>query len=1498
MESRPMHLARAGTALAVGAALTLGLAFTPVAPAHAETTNTITVDGMDLNDGGNAVINDLQTEQVAPGLLHVSYERLDSGGWQQINILKAKLSEKTVKLKYLSPETVSGQGTTVTDLVDRNGAIAGVNLDRFDINNSYAASGWGVSDGKILKSGNDDAHASIGVDSAGLGTLVDLALEGTVTLPDSNTVAISGINAEGVWAPGVVLYNSHWGSFTRDRLFGQSAAGGIEVWLDADGVVTKAAQPTAGDDGPIPDGAQVLATFADRAEATALSSLKVGDTVQIAYGIKDSVDVTEAGGAWHDLVRDGAASPYANEAYYTGLNPRTMIGFGKDRATAYFVVVDGRQGNAKGMAFAQQQDLLLDLGVWDAINADGGGSSQMNTRHAGDTTTTVENSPSDGYERSDGDGMGFTLAQPSSGELLSFAVEPAMADDDALRVFPGMHRSLSASGYDEAGSAVAGTPSVWSTSDAQVAAVKDGQVAGKADGKATITARDGVATGKAKVEVLGTLARLEVDQNVVNLEKQGASQVVTFEGYDDQGFRAPVELSDLDITNSNPDVIDVKPTSDGRAEITAVGAQGTAMLGFGHGDHTVQISVAVPLEINTIDDFSDISGWSAANDRAPGCNIQTGSGHDGAASIQLNYNFTQSTATRGCYGVAPGAVQGTYSGIDIPGRPQKLSVWIKGDGKGALLRMQVMQSNGVTNWIDGPGGSQSLHVTWTDWKRVDFMVPSTFVFPLKFQRIRALETVAAKQYTGSLEFSQIFAYLPPEGTASPAVETFDDPVLSATGSTDSAPLRVAVMSDAQFVAASPDSGAVAGARDALREIVAAKPDVLIIDGDFVDEASPADFALAKSILEEELADATFPWYYLPGNHEVMGGPISNFESVFGPTWREFDLKHTKVIGLNSSSGKLQTYFDQVKMLRAQLDEAADDPSITGVLVFTHMPIDDPLPTKGSQLTDRTEAEMITDWVSEFRADSGKSIAMVNGHVGVFHTSSLDGVPMVINGNSGKAPASTVADGGFTGWSMLGVDPAQGKWASADGRWLTDEVKTRVDSLTVQSPAATLTPGEQVELKPTVLQDGTREVPVEWPVSHTWTGSDAVFIGAVDKAPNTAAAAIDPQTGVLTALRQGQGSATLMVNDATTSVAVNVGDSTVQVSGTAVTGQTLTASLGSWADALKVGYQWRLDGHPISGATAATYTVDADAVGHQLDVAVTVAGDGRATVTLLGAPQSPLVQAPAQEIPSVGIDGQAVVGSTLTATGDWAQGTVLTYQWLRDGEAIAAAISSRYNVASADKGHRLSVQVSAVRDGFTDATVTSPVTASVLGASSTEPTQPVPAVVKAGRVSVTGPVRVGARVRAATSGWQAGTSLMYQWFRSGVPIPGATARSYPIVAADAGKKLSVRVIGAASGKVSVSVTSASARVAQGVLAAKRVKIKGWVLAGHTVRATLGRHTPGAAISYRWLVRGKVVSTARTLRIPTSAKRSRITLRVKYTKPGYRSLTRSARSLQVR
>ncbi|WP_189337989.1 metallophosphoesterase family protein, partial [Photobacterium sanguinicancri] len=112
-----------------------------------------------------------------------------------------------------------------------------------------------------------------------------------------------------------------------------------------------------------------------------------------------------------------------------------------------------------------------------------------------------------------------------------------------------------------------------------------------------------------------------------------------------------------------------------------------------------------------------------------------------------------------------------------------------------------------------------------------------------------------------------------------------------------------VMSDAQFVARNPDSDLVAGARRALREIVAADPDVLVINGDIVDE---------------ELAGTDFPWYYVPGNHEIMGGDIANFEQAFGENSRVVDQQGTRLIMLDSSTGSLSAKFDQIEMFRDAL----------------------------------------------------------------------------------------------------------------------------------------------------------------------------------------------------------------------------------------------------------------------------------------------------------------------------------------------------------------------------------------------------------------------------------------------------------------------------------------------------------------------------------------------------------------------------------------------------
>ncbi|TNC21487.1 metallophosphoesterase [Georgenia sp. 311] len=1274
---RPARLAASAT---VAALLAAGFVAATPHESHAAT-QPVVVAGMELDAGGAAIVTDVDHTVLAPGLDHVTFERLDADGWLQVNVLKAELGDSTVRADYIGPERVA-QGATVSEMAERAGAVAAVNGDFFDINNSWAPAGAAVSsrDG-ILKSPNPGRGQSVAFDESGLGRITRLLLEGTVELPDA-TLPLSGVNLFAMPAGGLTVYTSHWGEYTRTRAV-PAGETGVEVLLDAEGRVTSVGTPG---EGQLPEGTQALVARPGAA-ADALAALEPGAQVTVAYAL-DQEDVRVAVGGQPEgeppVLADGVVGS-ADGEYNTTRHPRTAIGFSEDGATAYFVVVDGRQATSRGLSLRELGELMLDLGAHDALNVDGGGSSQMNAREPGAEGTTVRNSPSDGYEREDANGLGLFLSVPGSGALTAFRVEPLSGDEDAHRLFPGLHRTLTAHGMDETFSPVAGAPSTWA-SDSAAATVSEGVVVGAEPGSAVVTASTGEATGTLDVEVLGPLARLTASQNVLNLEAEGSSATITLTGHDAEGFTAPVEARDVTVTNPDPQTFTVTPTPEGAFEVTATGAEGSAVLTLAVGEVSVELVVAVPLELRVIDDLSAADRWTSAHDRAPGGTVVPAEGHDGGDGLRMTYDFTQSTGTRGQYAVAPGGA------IEIPGRPQKLSVWVDGDGNGALLRLQVRQANGVVGWIDGPGGSQSLHITWEGWQRVDFVVPSSFETPLTLERIRVLETVAAKQYTGEVGFSDIYAYLPPDGVPAPKEQRVTDPLVVPTGETDDDDLRVAVMSDAQFVARNPESGAVEGARDAFREIVAEDPDLLVINGDLVDEAAPEDFDLARTIIEEELGDAPFDWYYVPGNHEVMGGPIANFVEEFGATSHAIDLGATRVVTLSSATGRLAADFAQVQMLREQLDAAAADDSVTGVLVFAHHPTNDPLPTKNSQLTDRHETAMIDSWLAQWRAETGKSVAYVGAHVGVFDTARVDGVPYVINGNAGKSPSSTPADGGFTGWTMLGVDPEAGRWAESEDEWLAVEVQTRVDELTVTAPQEALGAGEQVVLEAEVTQDDTRTFGLAWPMSWAWSGSQGVHVGAVADAPADAVVALDPATGTVTGLRAGTVEVTLAVNDATTTVPVAVTGGVVAVTGRPVVGSELRADMSGWdlSDSAEVTFQWLRDGAPIAGATSGRYTPVAADAAAMLAVRATVSAPGLATVSGTSEPVGPVAPAPGSPTP-VGDKGFHL-SNTWRGTTDvyFAYGRstdeVLIGDWDADGrDTITVRRGTAFHVSNAQRG---------------------------------------------------------------------------------------------------------------------------------------------------------------------------------------------------------------------
>lgn len=1127
-----------GVALTVPAAVAAPEDDLPVATATTGPAPTTTlsddVADLPLDDDGAAIVTERTERLVAPGLELTEFARMSADGWLSGEVLVAHLgAEGGPRVGYLGPDAVAGNAT-VSEMAAGEGAVAAVNGDFFDINNSGAALGVGVDDGTLLKSATPGREKAVAFDSSGMGRLAELFLTGTVTVAGQE-LAVDGFNVTGVPAGGVAVYDAAWGDFTRTRPL---AAGeeGVEVRVRLDdpqattGTVVSVGAPG---EGRLPDDVRAVVARPGAA-ADALSALAPGDAAGLTYGLRDDAGevATAIGGDPDDWLLDDGEVTTATSSFATTRHPRTAIGFDESGSTAYLVVVDGRQAHSTGASLAELGGLLKQLGADDALNLDGGGSSTMVARVPGDEGTSVRNQPSDGQERLDANGLGL-FAAAGSGQVHAYDVRAVVPTgdapaSDALRVFPGLHRTLVGKGYDETRAAVDTAPAEWTTTDAAVADVSraddgTGVVAGGEPGTATVRAAtpadDGVATGTADVTVLGEPVRLSVPEPVVTLADAEATASLTVVGHDADGFSAPVEARDVEVAGGQG-VAALEPAADGSFTVSALAGSGAATFTLTAGDLSVDVAVAVSLDEKVVADFADAADWTSAHARAPGGTVEPAEGHDGAAGLRMTYDFTQSTATRGQYAVVPGG------GREIPGQPRAVTMWVHGDGNGAWLRLQVQQGDGVVTNLDGP------EVSWEGWRKVEFAVPEGVQYPLVIQRVRALEIRAAAQYTGELVLSDVRALVPPDVEV-PDVADVEDPAVVAEDATDDAPLRVAVMSDAQFVARDPESGAVQGARDALAEIVAEDPDLLVINGDLVDEASPADFDLARQVLDEGLADADFPWYYLPGNHEVQGGPIENFEAEFGERTHVVDVPDptgeggaTRLVMLDSSAGRLGADFAQVRALRQALDDAAADDGVSGVVAFFHHPLDDPLPTKASQLTDRVEAETLRGWFEDFREDSGKPIASVGSHVGVFHASTADGVPYVVNGNSGKSPASTPDDGGFTGWSMVGIDPAADGGRGEDG-WFAWEVNARAEQVAVSGPTE-LAVGTSGQVSALVTQDDTREVPVSWPVSSRW-GGDGVFVGDPGDAPSGAVLALDPRTHEATAVAPGRATVEVEVN---------------------------------------------------------------------------------------------------------------------------------------------------------------------------------------------------------------------------------------------------------------------------------------------------------------------------------------------------------------------------------
>jgi hypothetical protein len=273
-----------------------------------------------------------------------------------------------------------------------------------------------------------------------------------------------------------------------------------------------------------------------------------------------------------------------------------------------------------------------------------------------------------------------------------------------------------------------------------------------------------------------------------------------------------------------------------------------------------------------------------------------------------------------------------------------------------------------------------------------------------------------------------------------------------------------------------------------------------------------------------------------------------------------------------------------------------------------------------------------------------------------------------------------------------------------------------------------------------------------------------------------------------------------------------------ISGTAVDGETLAGSQGSWTGTPTIEYTfaWRrcdaagANCGPIAGATAVTYVVVAADIGSTLRLRVTATNaEGFADAESAQTAVVTTVTAPAITAEPV-ISGSPVEGSTLsTSNGTWSgTGITFAYQWVRCGAdgglpdgsncpTIAGATGSSYSLGSDDIGRRFRVQVTATNSAGT-ATVASNPTDTVTQSTTTGPPR------STVEPSVTGTPIVGRGLFGSVGTWAGATlSFAYQWVRcpgdggfadgsNCTTISGATTTSYIPSSEDVGGRLRFRV----------------------------------------------------------------------------------------------------------
>jgi len=689
-----------------------------------------------------------------------------------LHVLQIDLQNPYVQLNAMGGPQGSVTGKqSVGAMTRETGAVAGVNGDVFRTAGSTEGVPMGaqITSGQLVVSTEQlKGMYAFGVTADRKPIIDNFVFNGTVTAADGTSFTLAGLNKSSYRTEpdnayshvnALYMYTNAWTAPERPA---NSATTPTEA-LVVDDIVTEISEKGAITT-PIPSNGYIL-----RGHGTAANFIKnslfVGDRVDSTYSLNSATSGKSYNPAdfqmmvsGHTLLLDNGA-PSAFTRDINGVSggadrARTAVGYSKDGKTAYLLTVE-ENGGRKGVTLKELQQILVQLGVWKAVNLDGGGSTTMVSRPLGDFQTQLAHPTSFGTtQRLVTNGIGVYTTAPQ-GSLKGIVASGAQT------LFIGQQATYSLKAYDSYYNPIdpGGLTPVWSI-DKQLGTFTDGVFNAAKPGTATLGVKSGSASDSLKLEIVGEaqVAKLIVEPSSTLLAPGAVINMpVKAQLTDGRLLSVPASSVTWEFRGFTANSKDGKITVGKVQNNLAAGYAIARYDGFG------AVAVLAPGAEQTLEDFENATYNVAFSGTPPettgAASIETGiPGRETSKVLVLDYDFTAGSGKR-----YANAVLNDGKGIAVNGSPSSMTIDVLGDGGMQWLRAEFTNGDGKPAYA-----TIADQVDWTGWKNIRFDLSAAGLKNAKLTKLYLVnkeEDQDERAMQGELAFDNLVLQYPPDQIA-------------------------------------------------------------------------------------------------------------------------------------------------------------------------------------------------------------------------------------------------------------------------------------------------------------------------------------------------------------------------------------------------------------------------------------------------------------------------------------------------------------------------------------------------------------------------------------------------------------------------------------------------------------------------------------------------------------------------------------------------------------